>query len=61
MWGHASQGGVFGVPQFAGLVVPGSGFGADPRQGLFRLVYLADEQVLSEVFYRISRFLRSRD
>ncbi len=39
------------------LVVPGSGFGADPALGLFRLVYLADEQVLSEVFDRISRCL----
>lgn len=39
------------------LVVPGSGFGADPGQGLFRLVYLPDEQVLSEVFDRISSFL----
>jgi alanine-synthesizing transaminase len=39
------------------LVVPGSGFGADPGQGLFRLVYLPDEQVLSEVFHKISRCL----
>ena len=39
------------------LVVPGSGFGADPWQGLFRLVYLADEQVLSGVFDKISHFL----
>jgi alanine-synthesizing transaminase len=39
------------------LVVPGSGFGADPRQGLFRLVYLADEQVLGAVFAKISRHL----
>lgn len=39
------------------LVVPGSGFGADPAQGLFRLVYLADEQVLSSVFDKISRCL----
>ncbi|MCM3874688.1 MAG: aminotransferase class I/II-fold pyridoxal phosphate-dependent enzyme [Pyrinomonadaceae bacterium] len=39
------------------LVVPGSGFGAEPGQGLFRLVYLADEQVLSGVFDRISRCL----
>lgn len=39
------------------LVVPGSGFGADPGQGLFRLVYLADEQVLSVVFDKISRCL----
>jgi aspartate/methionine/tyrosine aminotransferase len=39
------------------LVVPGSGFGADPANGLFRLVYLADEHVLSDVFDKISRFL----
>jgi alanine-synthesizing transaminase len=39
------------------LVVPGSGFGADPGQGLFRLVYLPDEQVLSGVFNKISRCL----
>jgi alanine-synthesizing transaminase len=39
------------------LVVPGSGFGADPGQGLFRLVYLPDEQVLSGVFDKINRFL----
>jgi alanine-synthesizing transaminase len=39
------------------LVVPGSGFGSDPGQCLFRLVYLPDEQVLGRVFERISRFL----
>ena len=39
------------------LVVPGSGFGSDPNAGLFRLVYLADEQILGEVFSKISRFL----
>ena len=43
------------------LVVPGSGFGADPRQGLFRLVYLADEVVLGTVFERISRLLGHSD
>jgi alanine-synthesizing transaminase len=41
------------------LVVPGSGFGADPQAGLFRLVYLADEEVLGEVFNKISRFLKA--
>ncbi len=41
------------------LVVPGSGFGTDPLAGLFRLVYLPDEGVLSEVFDRISRFLKA--
>jgi len=40
------------------LVVPGSGFGADPRQGLFRLVYLAAEVILGTVFEKISRFLQ---
>jgi alanine-synthesizing transaminase len=40
------------------LVVHGSGFGARPEQGLFRLVYLADEDTLDTVFQRISRFLR---
>jgi aspartate/methionine/tyrosine aminotransferase len=39
------------------LVVPGSGFGADPRDGLFRLVYLANEELLGDVFERINRFL----
>jgi aspartate/methionine/tyrosine aminotransferase len=39
------------------LVVHGSGFGADPRQGYFRLVYLADEATLEIVFKRIDRFL----
>lgn len=41
------------------LVVPGSGFGADPQAGLFRLVYLADEEVLGEVFDKISGFLKA--
>jgi aspartate/methionine/tyrosine aminotransferase len=39
------------------LVVPGSGFGANPRDGLFRLVYLADEEVLANVFEKIDGFL----
>ena len=41
------------------LVVPGSGFGADPREGLFRLVYLANEDVLGNVFERIQDFLQT--
>src|SRR5260370_9534648 len=41
------------------LVVPGSGFGADPRQGLFRLVYLANEDVLGTVFQKIRDFLQT--
>jgi len=40
------------------LVVPVSGFGADPRQDLFRLVYLADEGVLGTVFEKIKGFLQ---
>lgn len=39
------------------LVVHGSGFGADPREGLFRVVYLADEATLSSVFDGVARFL----
>lgn len=39
------------------LVVPGSGFGSDANAGFFRLVYLADEQVLGKVFIKISQFL----
>ena len=32
------------------LVVHGSGFGCDPADGYFRLVYLADEQTLDAAF-----------
>lgn len=32
------------------LVVHGSGFGADPREGYFRMVYLADEKTLNAAF-----------
>ena len=39
------------------LVVHGSGFGADPRQGYFRMVYLADEVTLEIVFSRLGRFM----
>jgi alanine-synthesizing transaminase len=39
------------------LVVPGSGFGTEPAQGYFRMVYLADEAMLADVFNRIERFL----
>ncbi len=39
------------------LVVHGSGFGTDPKQGYFRMVYLADEPTLAEVFTRIDQFL----
>jgi aspartate/methionine/tyrosine aminotransferase len=39
------------------LVVPGSGFGIAPEQGYFRMVYLADESTLGDVFNHIDRFL----
>jgi len=39
------------------LVVHGSGFGADPRQGYFRMVYLPDEATLEVVFRRLGEFL----
>ncbi|HEV7860466.1 MAG TPA: aminotransferase class I/II-fold pyridoxal phosphate-dependent enzyme [Pyrinomonadaceae bacterium] len=41
------------------LVVHGSGFDADPRQGFFRLVYLADEEILGTVFQKIGHFLEA--
>jgi aspartate/methionine/tyrosine aminotransferase len=41
------------------LVVHGSGFGSDPAEGYFRLVYLADEEVLGHVFKEIERFFQS--
>ena len=37
------------------LVVHGSGFGCDPADGYFRLVYLADEQTLDAAFDGIER------
>lgn len=39
------------------LVVHGSGFGTDPEQGYFRMVYLADHATLGDVFGRIDRFM----
>lgn len=39
------------------LVVPGSGFGSNPNDGYFRMVYLADEETLGEAFSRIREFL----
>jgi len=39
------------------LVVHGSGFGMDPHQGYFRMVYLADEPILGDVFSRIDQFM----
>jgi alanine-synthesizing transaminase len=40
-------------------VVPGSGFGMDPQQGYFRMVYLADEATLRDVFNRIDKFMET--
>jgi aspartate/methionine/tyrosine aminotransferase len=40
------------------LVVHGSGFGADPAGGFFRLVYLADQRTLAHVFDELDRFLK---
>jgi aspartate/methionine/tyrosine aminotransferase len=40
------------------LVVHGSGFGCHPQDGYFRLVYLADEQLLGKAFDGIERSLR---
>ena len=39
------------------LVVHGSGFGADPKKCLFRLVYLAEAETLSNAFRLIKQFL----
>jgi alanine-synthesizing transaminase len=39
------------------LVVHGSGFGSDPKAGYFRMVYLADEELLSTAFDGIERSL----
>jgi alanine-synthesizing transaminase len=41
------------------LVVHGSGFGSDPEDGYFRLVYLADEEVLGHVFQEMERFFQN--
>lgn len=38
------------------LVVPGSGFGCDAADGYFRMVYLADDDTLTDAFDRIGRF-----
>ena len=39
------------------LVVHGSGFGCDPHEGYFRLVYLADEPTLSTSLNAIEQFI----
>ena len=42
------------------LGVHGSGFGCDPRAGYFRLVYLANEELLSSAMAKIGSFMDSR-
>ena len=39
------------------LVVHGSGFGCDPGEGYFRLVYLADADALDDAFSKVGRFM----
>ncbi len=39
------------------LVVHGSGFGTDSKEGYFRLVYLADEETLESAFNEIRRYM----
>jgi aspartate/methionine/tyrosine aminotransferase len=42
------------------LVVHGSGFGSNPHDGYFRLVYLADQETLTQSLTEIGRFVSSR-
>ncbi|CAN5285199.1 pyridoxal phosphate-dependent aminotransferase [soil metagenome] len=42
------------------LFVQGSGFGAAPNAGYFRLVYLADEELLDTAFRHMQRFLTAK-
>jgi aspartate aminotransferase len=39
------------------LAVPGSGFGFGPRDGYFRIVFLADEKVLGQAFRAMASFM----
>src|SRR4030095_683048 len=49
--GHTDEHFVLDLLEATGvLVVHGSGFGAEPQQGYFRMVYLADEATLEIVF-----------
>ena len=41
------------------LVVPGSGFGCDPNEGYFRIVYLPDRELLAQAFDRVENFIRA--
>ena len=47
------------LAETAVLVVHGSGFGCDPRAGYFRLVYLANEELLSKALNSIGRFMKT--
>jgi|CXWL01.1.fsa_nt_gi aspartate/methionine/tyrosine aminotransferase len=42
------------------LVVHGSGFGTDPAEGYFRMVYLADEAMLNQAFDGIASVVEKR-
>jgi alanine-synthesizing transaminase len=42
------------------LAVHGSGFGCDPNDGYFRLVYLANQDILSSAFEEICSFVTQR-
>ncbi|HEV8137611.1 MAG TPA: aminotransferase class I/II-fold pyridoxal phosphate-dependent enzyme [Pyrinomonadaceae bacterium] len=43
------------------LVVHGSGFGCQPNEGYFRMVYLADEEMIENAGREIKRFLSTRN
>jgi alanine-synthesizing transaminase len=56
--GRSDEQFVLEILQHTGVLVePGSGFGTDPKQGYFRMVYLADQVTLEDVFSRIAQFL----
>ena len=56
--GHTDERFVLDLLEATGvLVVHGSGFGAEPQRGYFRMVYLADEATLEVVFSRLDEFL----
>jgi alanine-synthesizing transaminase len=58
--GHSDEQFVLDLLQETGiLVVHGSGFGMDPQAGCFRLVYLAGQTILDEVFGTLGQFLAS--
>jgi aspartate/methionine/tyrosine aminotransferase len=48
------------LEETAVLTVPGSGFGTDPREGYFRIVYLPNENTLATVFNSIHLFMDKR-